>query len=54
MLYWVTMLIGCLLVLAIRCYDRFLSSGLFPESDPRNTWNGAIIRDTNGTYHLYK
>eukprot|EP00037_Helgoeca_nana_P006188 m.57385 g.57385 ORF g.57385 m.57385 type:complete len:162 (-) comp17086_c0_seq1:137-622(-) len=26
---------------------------LYPESDPRNTWNGAIIQDPNGGYHLY-
>lgn len=25
----------------------------FPESDPHNTWNGAIIRGPDGTYHLY-
>ena len=26
---------------------------LYPESDPRNTWNGAIIRGPDGVYHLY-
>jgi len=27
---------------------------LYPESDPRNTWNGPIIRGADdGTYHLY-
>eukprot|EP00035_Acanthoeca_spectabilis_P030767 m.10833 g.10833 ORF g.10833 m.10833 type:complete len:409 (-) comp4362_c1_seq1:124-1350(-) len=26
---------------------------LYPESDPHNTWNGAIIRGTDGVYHLY-
>eukprot|EP00912_Choanoflagellata_sp_UC4_P002185 UC4_evm1s1384 len=26
---------------------------LFPESDPRNTWNGAIIRSDDGIFHLY-
>lgn len=26
---------------------------LYRESDPRNTWNGAIIRGPDGVYHLY-
>ena len=26
---------------------------LFPQSDPRNTWNGAIIRGPDGVFHLY-
>ena len=26
---------------------------LYPESDPRNTWNGAIIRGPDGMYNLY-
>jgi hypothetical protein len=26
---------------------------LYPESDPRNTWNGAILCDSEGVYHLY-
>eukprot|EP00729_Bicosta_minor_P028920 gene28920-28490_t len=27
---------------------------LYPESDPHNSWNGAIIRATDdGVYHLY-
>ena len=26
---------------------------LYPESDPRNTWNGAIIRGEDGGYHLF-
>eukprot|EP00040_Diaphanoeca_grandis_P021073 m.112188 g.112188 ORF g.112188 m.112188 type:complete len:381 (+) comp28177_c0_seq1:81-1223(+) len=26
---------------------------LYNESDPRNTWNGAIIRGPDGVYHLY-
>ena len=25
---------------------------LYPESDPRNTWNGAIL-EADGVYHLY-
>lgn len=25
----------------------------YPVSDPRNTWNGAIIRGSDGVYHLY-
>ena len=26
---------------------------LYNQSDPRNTWNGAIIRGPDGAYHLY-
>jgi hypothetical protein len=26
---------------------------LYPESDPHNTWNGAILRGADGIYHLY-
>ena len=26
---------------------------LYPESDLHNSWNGAIIRATDGVYHLY-
>jgi hypothetical protein len=25
----------------------------YPASSPNNTWNGAIIRGSDGVYHLY-
>ena len=27
---------------------------LYTDSDPRNTWNGAILQGTDGLYHCYK
>lgn len=42
-------------VCGVLSYKTTPKSGksLYPESDPHNTWNGAIIQGTDGVYHLY-